>query len=55
MGGHGYSAFSGLSDLFANYIPSSEFTDSCVEFFAERSVLIPPRLHQIPTKATTGS
>jgi acyl-CoA oxidase len=25
MGGHGYSAFSGLSDLFASYIPSSKF------------------------------
>lgn len=26
-----------------------------IEFFAEKSVLIPLRLHQIPTKETTGS
>ncbi|RUS28802.1 acyl-CoA dehydrogenase/oxidase C-terminal [Jimgerdemannia flammicorona] len=70
MGGHGYSAFSGISELFANYIPSNTYegtrtlsrssdylkpTPACFQNKQPHFDDIPRFLLKELQKATTGS
>jgi hypothetical protein len=54
MGGHGYSAFSGLGKLYANYLPAVTYVYSCL-LCSGNSFSFQVRRGQLCTRPASGA